>query len=155
MKSDPQKWYETQRRSRLKYMEKLASRPKTKVSQRSKNELPVALFSAARWFARWIVKRDGRCVTFSEECNGPLEASHVYPVSVCSVFRFDERFVYAQCRFHNQSHSSDTSLLSQYLDRKFGVGFYRQMKVKSTAIKVWSIPELRAIITKYKSRLDN
>lgn len=154
LKSSQEKWNDMQRRSRAKYAAKLASRPRTKIKDRSSNEFPVAFFNADRWFRRWIIWRDGECVTKSPECSGPLEASHVFPVSTGAIFRFDERLVYAQCQFMNQRHSHDISALRSFVDGKFGKGFYDRMKIQSKKIKRWTIPELRGIIQEYKKRLD-
>lgn len=166
------KWQETQRRSRARYAAKVRGRVgrvvgvdvmeendvdttgrvyRTRIAQRSKNEHPVAMFNAQRWFNRWVVARDGRCVTASPECFGPLEASHAFPVSTSSIYRFNPKLVHAQCQFHNQRHSSDTTALAAYIDRKFGHGFFHSCKQRSLAIKQWSIGELRGIITTYRS----
>jgi hypothetical protein len=174
VKSDPQKWYATQRRARLKYANKLRMKKTNqsnstgvltkavvaegvddlmiklaKLNPRSKNEYPMALFNADRWFRRWVVASYSDCVTANNECSGPPEASHVFPVSVSSIYRFDERLVYRQCRFHNQKHSSDSTLLRDYVDRRHGRGFYDKIKIHSTQIKRWTIPELRGIMEKY------
>lgn len=153
VKQDIEKWRATQRRAQEKYRNK----PKafTAVRRRSPNIVPRLLFTAQRWFNKWIVLRDGRrCVTWGKDCFGPMEASHVFPVSTSSPLRFDPTAVYCQCQYHNQDNGKNPDRLKAVVIARHGAGHYRLLWHKHFGIKKWSIDELRGIIQTYSDKVQ-
>lgn len=147
------KWEAMQARSRLRYAQKLNSKPRKAIRLHGVSELSKLVLSADIWFRRFIRLRDPVCVTPSWDCFGRLEASHLFSVSTGSALRFDPRAVFGQCQKHNQRHDSNQEPLKSYFESKYGFELHDQLQAVHRQIYRYTASELRIIISTYKAKV--
>ena len=147
------RWQKTQEESRARYALKMQQRKPVPIDSASKNAFPQAIHEADYWCRKYIRLRDRFCVTPSRECYGQLEASHLYSISTGIALRFDDRVIFAQCSFHNQSHDRDQRSLRKYVEQLYGPGFYERMKEEHFLYKKFTVKELLGIAQGYKDKV--
>lgn len=147
------RWNERQHASAVRYANKVKGRPRKTISVHGHSDFSKAMFEADTWFRRYIRMRDGKCVTWSMECSGQLEASHLFPVSGGVAMRFDERAVNAQCHFHNQLHKTNTWPYTRWFINRNGDEVYDQLSSEHRSNplqKVLTVIKLKRIVEIYK-----
>lgn len=108
-------------------------------------------------FNSYIRERDKNkgCITCSEPLwqKKKFDAGHFYSAGNYPSIRFDENNVHGQCVHCNRDKHGNLAEYSVRLPNRIGKEAFEALRVRAQQFNKLSIPELKALIIKYKERL--
>ena len=117
----------------------------------TKNPRKLLIKKADSLLSRYIIRRDGQCVT----CGSSSQLTNGHLISrVCFALRWDLRNCNCQCVGCNLRHEYRPEIYTQWFIRKYGVEEYEKMVQKSYQIEKVNIPYLNSLIEKLNTILN-
>ena len=122
-----------------------------KLSQSERTQLEAELDRVSSEFLRL---RDTVCVTCG--IDQELTCSHFYKRSL-QFLRYDVKYnLNCQCKNDNEAHNQDRTAYTNYMLEKHGENVLETLKKASTATHFsWSVPDLREMLERVKTKLSN
>lgn len=104
-------------------------------------------------FNKWIVLRDGECITCGRTDN--LQASHYFSVGSSPSVRFDEENAHAQCaRCHMEAHNKGGYRYAMAMLNKYGVDKMDDLLLRSSTKREYTEEWLLEKIQEYTNRIN-
>lgn len=97
-------------------------------------------------FSKWIIKRDGHCVT----CGSRRQPNngHLFKRGR-QLLRFNEFNCNRQCEPCNSLHNNKPEIYKKWFIGKYGQEKYDELETLSRQLKTWTVEEYEAIIANY------
>ena len=122
-----------------------------------KTHKPTLLQLAQKLVNQYVRLRDKgeRCISCGHNfANGRQEhAGHYIARSKSSLLRFDERNINTQCSICNDHLSGNVAEYKVGLINKIGIKEVEYLESNKTALKTWTVEELKELITKYRAKI--
>lgn len=144
------------------YSKKKAAKTKNKEWNAEKKKIKESLLTHKDYlkmlqtvFNAYIRKRDANkpCITCLKPLKGKFDAGHLYSVGAYPSLRFDEDNVHGQCVFCNQHQHGSISEYTINLPKRIGQERFEALQAKRKDTLKLSIPEIKELITYYKSKI--
>ncbi len=150
--------YKPKRLRRVRVAKPIARKSQQKRTKRPRKQRKASLGAARRtlwdYFSTYVKERDGKtCIT----CPNPeapegeqIQAGHMFTAGHHSAVYYDPMNVHSQCSTCNCGHRGRNALYVERFIERYGIDQFRELAHRATAIKKWTMPEVRELIEALK-----
>ena len=129
----------------------MPDKPLSRAAQEKK--LKAAIKRADRWFNKYIVLRDKKCIRCGSEDDG--QCSHFYGKQACPELRYDTDNAHRMCKAcHLRHHKFDDQWYSNFMRRTYSIRKLNKLEELSQLRPDLPIEYYETIESKYKSLVD-